>query len=295
VLALIDPLLTSVLNTLLSPNKRQKNQQDNNRIINHMKHWYQQPHKLIADYVRTVLILEGFSESDTENLPLFTNGMPALFCKTEKDQSDNETIIQLSLFGRSVPQEHWMANTNTTVIAYFFKPFALASMFNINAAELLKSPIDLSNWNAHKTNALKTQLIYAASTSRKIEVLDNLLIHQLQQHKRECEIIKYATDQIMYDPGTEILSEMLSRLDLNERTFQRMFKKYVGVTPNQYRRICQFQLSFTQLRGKEFNKLTDIAYDNGFADQSHFIRSFKEFTQITPNDYLKSGLKDKDE
>ena len=74
-----------------------------------------------------------------------------------------------------------------------------------------------------------------------------------------------------------------------------MFKKYVGVTPNQYRRICQFQVSFAQLRGKEFNKLTDVAYDNGFADQSHFIRSFREFTQITPNDYLRSGLKEKDQ
>ena len=260
-----------------------------------MKHWYQQPHKLITDYVRTVLILEGFSESDTNDLPIFTNGMSALFCKTEKDQSGNEKIIQLALFGKTVPEEYWIVSTNETIISYFFKPFALASMFNTNAARLLDSPIDLGNWHAHKTNALKTQLIYAPATSRKIEVLDNLLIQQLQQHKRECEIINYATDQIMFDPGTEILSEMLSKLDLNERTFQRMFKKYVGVTPNQYRRICQFQLSFYQLRSKDFNKLTDIAYDNGFADQSHFIRSFKEFTQITPNDYLKSGLKDKNE
>ena len=260
-----------------------------------MKHWYQPPPKPIADYVRTVLILEGFSESDTADLPIFTNGMSALFCKTEKDESGNENIIQLALFGKSVPEEHWTVNTNETIIAYFFKPFALASMFNMNASKLLTSPIDLDNWHAHKTNALKTQLIYAPSTSRKIEVLDNLLIQQLQQHKRECEIIKYATDQIMLDPGTEILSEMLSKLDLNERTFQRIFKKYVGVTPNQYRRICQFQLSFYQLRSKDFNKLTDIAYASGFADQSHFIRSFKEFTQITPNDYLKSGLKEKDQ
>ena len=260
-----------------------------------MKHWYQQPHKLITDYARTVLVLEGFSESDTNDLPIFTNGMSALFCKTEKDQSGNANIIQLALFGKSVPEEDWIVKTNETIIAYFFKPFTLASMFNINAAKLLASPIDLGNWHAHKTNALKPQLIYASSTSRKIEVLDNLLIQQLQQNKRECEIIKYATDQIMLDPGTEILSEILSKLDLNERTFQRIFKKYVGVTPSQYRRICQFQLSFYQLRSKDFNKLTDIAYDSGFADQSHFIRSFKEFTQITPNDYLKSGLKDKNE
>jgi AraC-like DNA-binding protein len=139
------------------------------------------------------------------------------------------------------------------------------------------------------------QLMYASSTAGKVEVLDNFLIHQLQVNKKECEIITYATDEMMYNPGTEILSAIINKLNLNERSFQRIFKKYVGITPNQYRRICQFQVSFTQLRGKDFNKLTDIAYDNGFADQSHFIRSFREFTQTTPQEYLRSGLKEKDQ
>ena len=259
-----------------------------------MKYWYQKPHQLLSEYLRTVLILEGFSESHTASLPLFTNGMPALLCRTEKSQTENENIEQLTLFGKSIPQDCWEIKSNTTIIAYFFKPFALASIFNIPAAKLIETPIDLCNWSPHKTNALRTQLIYAGPTLRKIEVLDNLLIHQLQQHKKECEIIKYATDQIMCNAGTtEILSVTLKQLNLSTRTFQRIFKKYVGVTPNQYRRICQFQFSFAQLRAKQFNKLTDVAYDNGFADQSHFIRSFREFTQITPQDYIRSGLKEK--
>lgn len=260
-----------------------------------MKHWYQKPNQSIAGYIRTVLILEGSAEPVTNDLPVFTNGMSALFCKIEKDSEGNERIIRLALFGRSVPEEFWTVNIQTTIIAYFFKPFALATIFNIPAFRLNEEVIDLSNWSPHKANALKTQLIYAATTTQKVEVLDNLLIQQLQQNNRDCEIIQYATDQLMYDPGTEILSGMIEKLELNERTFQRIFKKYVGVTASQYRRICQFHISFAQLRAKDFDKLSDVAYDNGFADQSHFIRSFKEFTQRTPNDYLKSGLKAKEE
>ncbi len=260
-----------------------------------MNHWYQQPHQSISEYIKTVLIVEGFGESNSNDLPIVTTGMSSMLCKTEQAEAGKESILQLALFGCSIPEEHLDMNTGTAAIIYFFKPFALAGIFNIPAAELLKGPVDLSNWSPHKTNALRTQLTYAGSTPRKIEVLDNLLIHQLAENKKECEIIKYATDQIMFDPGTEILSKILGHLDLTERTFQRIFKKYVGVTPVQYRRICQFQLSFTQLRTKDFNKLTDVAYDNGFADQSHFIRSFKEFTQTTPNDYLKFGLRDKKE
>jgi len=31
--------------------------------------------------------------------------------------------------------------------------------------------------------------------------------------------------------------------------------------------------------------LTEIAYDSGFSDQSHFIKTFKSFAQIKPNEY----------
>jgi AraC-like DNA-binding protein len=47
------------------------------------------------------------------------------------------------------------------------------------------------------------------------------------------------------------------------------------------------------LKTGQFDNLTDVAFENDFADQSHFIRSFKEFTQLTPKDYIKSGLKRK--
>ncbi len=258
-----------------------------------MKHWYQKPNQLLSDCLRTVLILEGFEEDDVADLPLVTNGIPLLFCHTEKDSGGTEHTVQLKLCGTPNGIADWQPGNNATIIAYFFKPFVMAPLFNIAAASLKQAEVELLSWNAHLSNAVITQLAYATSTARKVEVLDNVLTQQLKQQQHVCKLIQNATDEIMCNPGTEILSEMLEQSGLNERTFQRLFKKYVGITASQYRRICQFQLSFTQLRSGNFEKLTDVAFDNGFADQSHFIRSFKEFTQITPTDYLKDGLKGK--
>ena len=257
-----------------------------------MKYWYAKPNKSIAEFIRTVLVMEGFSKGDSRSLPIVTNGMPALFCKTERAKDRIENISNLLLFNHS-SEEIWKINSGTTIIAYFFKPFALPAVFNISASQINKNPFDLAIWNPHRSNALKTQLIYAGSTAKKIETLDYLLIQQAGENEEVYKIIKYATDQIMANSNREIISEVITTLQLNERTFQRIFKKYVGITATQYRRICQFEQSIGQLRGKKFEKITDVAFDNGYADQSHFIRTFKEFTQITPADYLKKGLKSK--
>ena len=220
-----------------------------------MKHWYQKPHPLISDYVRTVLIIEAFSEPDPTSPPLVTNGMAALFYKNG----------ELRLYGKGVPTECWTLSENTHIIAYFFKPFVAAALFNVDA---------------------RTEVVELGIIDTKD--IDQLLISKLNDN---CKIIQYATDQIMLDPSPAILSAIVKHLKFNERTFQRIFKKYVGVTASQYRRICQFELSFNQVRSKEFQSLMDVAFASGFADQSHFNRSFKEFTNTTPNKYLKTGLK----
>ena len=81
-----------------------------------MKYWYQKPNQLLSGYVRTVLILEGFSQPDAEQQPLVTQGMPAFLCRTERDLSGNENVLQLTLFGRSTTSDPWTINDNTTII-----------------------------------------------------------------------------------------------------------------------------------------------------------------------------------
>ncbi|MBL7727767.1 MAG: helix-turn-helix transcriptional regulator [Dinghuibacter sp.] len=240
-----------------------------------MNYLYQKVHPLLSEYVRSVLVFDNETESSA--LPLFTNGMSALLCKANN---------HITLFGQTVPVEEW----NETIAAFFFRPFSLATVFKIPAQNLKANPVPLDLWNAQKAMAVHIQLYHAPSTPEKVDVLARFICTQIEKNKRECAIIRYATDAIMHNANTDILAQLPEQLNVTERTFQRIFKKYVGITASEYRRICQHCFAFSHLKSGHFNKLADVAYANGYFDQSHYIRSFKEYTNTTPNEYLQSGL-----
>jgi AraC-like DNA-binding protein len=255
-----------------------------------MKYHYRQVDPSLSDYVRSVLVLEG-AGPDGGDLPLFTNGMPVLLCKTEKQTNGPDTLVRLALFGKSAP-DCWEMAEQTTVIAYFFKPFVLAALFGIPAADIAgERSVDLLGDPLPGTAALIGVLRKTTGLRSTTETLDRLLTDRLAKHRRDCDRIVYATDHILSRPETDILPQIAEELQISHRTLQRLFQKYVGISPVHYRRICQFQQSFAQVRAERFEAMADVAFDNGFADQSHFIRAFREFTRTTPQTYLKSGLK----
>lgn len=63
----------------------------------------------------------------------------------------------------------------------------------------------------------------------------------------------------------------------------RIFKKEVGMTPFEYLRNYRVEKAKEMLREKR--SIMDAIYDNGFYDQSHFIRHFKNVTGVTPKVY----------
>jgi AraC-like DNA-binding protein len=249
-----------------------------------MNYRYHKVNHKLADYISAVLVFDNNANGQSSDLPLFTNGMSALLFKSES---------HITLFGQTVPGYEWATENYETMIAFFFKPFALSTIFKLSAQELKDGPVELSFWNPRKSVALSSQLYQSKSAQEKVEILSQFIFTQIESNKRDCDIIRYVTDIIMQCPNANILSQILHKLNLTERTFQRIFKKYVGVTANEYRRICQYYFSFLQLKARHFERLADVAYANGYFDQSHYIRSFKEFTNTTPYEYLQSGLKKK--
>ena len=248
-------------------------------------------HPIIADrisnYVKGILVIENYQSNKPFMLPLFANGTPTLVFQTTKGQLKNQSNY-LTLFGQTVFPDQLFINGEFTLIAYFLAPHSLQTLFGIEATELTDKPIDL-NLLANKF-VLQEQLLNAKTISETLALLDNYIISLITKAKVDISRIKYATEKILQNSSVSVLAQIQKELCITERTFQRMFENNIGVSPNQFRRINQFNKAFQQLNNRQFQHLSDLAFTNGYSDQSHYIRAFKEFTSITPTEYLHLSI-----
>jgi AraC-like DNA-binding protein len=249
------------------------------------------PPPALQSVVRYFWTLEGGSENaGQKTFRTMADGCPGIIYQ----HADNGTFYQqekqlpeLFLFGQTTRYaEISLAGTFNTVGIYF-QPNALQCVFNENAEELTDLCVDINMLTNRYGFNLSNQLAEAASPEKKVEILAAYLSSQLNRNQKENSTMEYALNQIIQTKGNIDLGQLQSRLQLSERSFLRNFKQYTGIAPKLFSRICRFQSSLKQLRKTDYSKLSDIAYEQDYADQSHFIRSFKEFSGLSPNQYQK--------
>ena len=85
--------------------------------------------------------------------------------------------------------------------------------------------------------------------------------------------------------GTITIEEIQKQFFITERQVQRLFQKYIGLSPKFYCRIIRFNYIFQLLKEKPLSWL-DVTHLSGYFDQSHFIRDFKAFTGEEPSNYF---------
>lgn len=81
------------------------------------------------------------------------------------------------------------------------------------------------------------------------------------------------------------LDDLAEHLFLSKAQLIRLFKAETGMTPNEY--ITLFRIMKSREYLTEGNSLLKVCELVGYADESHFIRTFKKIMGITPKQYGK--------
>jgi AraC-like DNA-binding protein len=166
------------------------------------------------------------------------------------------------------------------------KPAVLTHLFGLDMSKLTDRVVDVSKVRAVKSLAVLYKSLISLDTDRRCGIVAQLFRSQIDAVPHN-HPVDAAIDLIFRTHGTMSIGEIASRTGFTERHIEQLFKKHVGLTPKFLARIVRFNRIFHLISDKQPD-WSDIVFQSGFYDQSHFIRNFKAFTGEDPSRYMFS-------
>jgi AraC-like DNA-binding protein len=158
-------------------------------------------------------------------------------------------------------------------------PYALQPLFGIASLELVNHVHQL---NSVTHRDLVDQVSEAKDQQDRLEKVCAYLTKKLTHNPTPIEKV---IQLLMASQGQASIAELQQLTGLSERQFERKFKSIIGFTPKRYSRIIRFQYTRRKFVAQPRLTFAELAYQCNYADQSHFIREFKEFSGMSVTEY----------
>ena len=172
-----------------------------------------------------------------------------------------------------------------------FKPNGFLPFTSIPIKEMENTAVPLDILFGEDGIELGNQILNANSTSERIQIIEVFLFKLIANRKNIDNIVKLTIETIFNANGQFSVTEFSKTNNINRRQLTRKFSSIIGLSPKQLAKTIRVQTTLKVLLNEEITSLTDLAYENEYFDQAHFIKEFKEFTGLTPKEFFGDNLK----
>ncbi|WP_203256596.1 helix-turn-helix domain-containing protein [Hyunsoonleella ulvae] len=176
---------------------------------------------------------------------------------------------------------------NVSFISVRFKSGAFRHFCSLPFSELNDSYYSVQTLWKQKGDQLLNKLETCVNPQSKIKEIELFLIDVFNTyHKKENDKWDAIIDELYYNFNSNTIETISKKANLSLRQFERGFKKQFGITAKEFQKITRFQNVIKQLLLDKNPDYLNTVLENGYFDQSHFIREFKSLTQQTPSEYF---------
>jgi AraC-like DNA-binding protein len=118
-----------------------------------------------------------------------------------------------------------------------------------------------------------------------IDVIHRFLCARLPVTDANVDRIASIVGDVADDRSVTRVDDLVARYGMGKRALQRLFSRYVGVSPKWIINRYRLHEAVEQLADGQRVDWATLALDLGYFDQAHFIRDFRRLVGRTPADY----------
>ncbi len=183
------------------------------------------------------------------------------------------------------------AHQNSEMMAVQLKPIGAYPFFKIPAYKLNNLVEQADIYFSDSIVQLRSRIIAEQSIPGKFRLTEQWLLELFDENKIPPREITDVVEKLQNQPFIRH-SDLLKDYPKTSKNLISQFRKYIGLTPKNLHRIFRFNTLLAVIKQKKEIVWTDIVYETGYTDQSHFIKEFKEFSGFNPSHFIKHGYND---
>jgi AraC-like DNA-binding protein len=136
---------------------------------------------------------------------------------------------------------------------------------------------------------LERAVLATGPDSERITLVEDFLRSREPERDDDVDRISEMVYGVARDSEICKVEQLAARHGLNKRTLQRLFARYVGVSPKWVIQRYRLHEAAERLAAGELIHQAELALDLGYSDQAHFVRDFKSIVGVSPAAYARAA------
>ena len=164
-----------------------------------------------------------------------------------------------------------------------FLPFLGGPLSDITDAVLPAEQL----WGPPAT-ALAERMTDATGLDHRVALVEAFLRERWPEPDPQVAFVQRIVAALLHDRTIARVEDVTEMFGVNPRTLQRLFQRYVGVSPKWVLRRYRLHEAAAVLARERDRPWAEVAAELGYFDQSHFIRDFTAAIGMTPGAYAQA-------
>jgi AraC-like DNA-binding protein len=184
------------------------------------------------------------------------------------------------------------AMQHESMLGVHFKPGGAFPFLGALASELTDAHADLSCLWGDTALELRERLCEARTPRERFRVVEEVLATRLRRGRKHHLSVRMALDRFAAAREGISVRDVAREVGLCQRRFIQVFTSEVGLAPKLFSRVLRFQRARRLAKQVERVDWARLALSCGYFDQAHLINEFREFTGLSPTNYLRLDCED---
>lgn len=176
---------------------------------------------------------------------------------------------------------------HASIMGVHFKPGGAFPFLGAVVGELADTHVALETLWGPRAVELRERLCVASLPEERFRLMEEVLTARLCPSWQHHAALPIALDMFGQSGTSESVHSVARRVGLSQRRFIQVFTAQVGLTPKLFCRVLRFQQARMLVGRTTKPDWANVAVDCGYFDQCHLIRDFRQFSGMTPSDYLR--------